>query len=80
MPLKKIKSSLKDKNIQKTDLVILINEFDHFEIARRLNELITEDKVRVSICLIVIANVMLYFMRRIWTVEWKSKKLWIKNI
>ena len=37
----------KDENIQKTDLVILINKFDHFEIARRLNEFITEDKVRI---------------------------------
>ena len=47
MSLEKLKSSLKDENIKESDLVHLINGFDHFEIARRLNEFITEDKVRV---------------------------------
>ena len=47
MPLEKLVSSLKDENIEESELANLINGFDHFEIARRLNELITEDKVRV---------------------------------
>ncbi|MEC9018814.1 MAG: magnesium transporter, partial [Nitrospinota bacterium] len=47
MPLEKIKFLLKDENIEESHLAILINELDNFEIARRLNEFITEDKVRI---------------------------------
>ncbi|MBC8283852.1 MAG: magnesium transporter [Nitrospinae bacterium] len=47
MPLEKIKNSLKDENIEESDLAVLLNELDHFEIARRLNEFTTEEKVRV---------------------------------
>ena len=42
MPLEKIKISLNDENIEESDLINLINELDHFEIARRLNEFIKE--------------------------------------
>jgi magnesium transporter len=47
MQIEKIKSSLQDKNLQNSSLVILINELDPFEIARRLNEFSTDDKVRI---------------------------------
>ena len=47
MPLEKIKISLNDENIDESNLANLINELDHFEIARRLNEFIKEDKVRI---------------------------------
>jgi len=47
MPIEKIKNSLKDENIQKSVLMVSINELDPFEIARRLNEFSTDDKVRI---------------------------------
>jgi magnesium transporter len=47
MPIEKIKNSLKDENLQNSSLTALINEIDPFEIARRLNEFSTEDKVRI---------------------------------
>ena len=47
MLIDKIKNSFKDKNIQESVLTTFINELDHFEIARRLNEFSTEDKVRI---------------------------------
>ena len=47
MPLEKIKILLKDEIIEESNLATLINELDNFEIARRLNEFITEDKVRI---------------------------------
>jgi len=47
MPVDKIKNSLKDENINEADLAAFINELDPFEIARRLNEFSTEDKVRI---------------------------------
>ena len=47
MPIEKIKNSLKYENLQKSSLTKLINEIDHFEIARRLNEFSTDDKVRI---------------------------------
>jgi magnesium transporter len=47
MPIDKIKSSLKDENLQNSALTTLINEIDPFEIARRLNEFSTDDKVRI---------------------------------
>ena len=47
MPIEKIKNSLKYENLQKSSLTILINEIDPFEIARRLNEFSTDDKVRI---------------------------------
>jgi magnesium transporter len=47
MPIEKIKNSLKDENIQKSVLRVSINELDPFEIARRLNEFSTDDKVRI---------------------------------
>jgi magnesium transporter len=47
MPIEKIKNSLKDENLQKSSLRRLINEIDPFEIARRLNEFSTGDKVRI---------------------------------
>ena len=47
MPIEKIKNALKDENIQGESLATFINEFDHFEIARRLNEFSTEDKVQI---------------------------------
>ena len=47
MHIEKIKNSLKDENLQNSSLTILINEIDPFEIARRLNEFSTDDKVRI---------------------------------
>jgi magnesium transporter len=47
MPIEKIKNSLKDENLQNSSLTTLINEIDPFEIARRLNEFSTDDKVRI---------------------------------
>ena len=47
MPIEKIKNSLKYENLQKSSLTKLINEIDHFEIARRLNEFSTDDKVQI---------------------------------
>ncbi len=47
MPIEKIKASLKDENLQNSVLKILINEIAPFEIARRLNEFPTDDKVRI---------------------------------
>ena len=47
MLIDKIKNSLKDENIKESVLTTFINELDHFEIARRLNEFSTEDKVRI---------------------------------
>jgi magnesium transporter len=47
MPIEKIKNSLKDENLQNSSLTALINEIDPFEIARRLNEFSTDDKVRI---------------------------------
>ena len=47
MLIDKIKNSFKDKKIQESVLTTFINELDHFEIARRLNEFSTEDKVRI---------------------------------
>ncbi len=47
MPLDKIINALKDENFQEVELATYINELDHFEIARRLNEFSREDKVRV---------------------------------
>ena len=47
MPLEKIKILLKDEIIEESNLATLINELDNFEIARRLNEFTTEDKVRI---------------------------------
>jgi magnesium transporter len=47
MLIEKIKNSLKDENLQKSSLKIVINEIDPFVIARRLNEFSTEDKVRI---------------------------------
>tara|TARA_B100001123_G_C15274449_1_gene1011603 strand:- start:565 stop:1917 length:1353 start_codon:yes stop_codon:yes gene_type:complete len=47
MLLEKIKNLLKDKNSEESNLAYLINDFDHFEIARRLNEFITDEKVRI---------------------------------
>ena len=47
MIIDKIKNSLKDENIKESVLTTFINELDHFEIARRLNEFSTEDKVRI---------------------------------
>jgi magnesium transporter len=47
MPIQKIKDSLKDDNLPNSSLMAVINEIDPFEIARRLNEFPTEDKVRI---------------------------------
>ena len=47
MIIDKIKNSLNDENIKESVLSTFINELDHFEIARRLNEFSTEDKVRI---------------------------------
>lgn len=47
MPLEKIKNLLNDENIEESDLISLINDLDHFEIARRLNEFPGEDKVKI---------------------------------
>ncbi len=47
MPIEKIKNALKDENTQGEALAIYINEFDHFEIARRLNEFSKDDKVQI---------------------------------
>ncbi len=47
MPIEKIKNSLKDENLQNSSLTALINDIDPFEIARRLNEFSTDDKVRI---------------------------------
>jgi len=47
MPIEKIKNSLKDENLQNSALTTLINQSDPFEIARRLNEFSTDDKVRI---------------------------------
>jgi magnesium transporter len=47
MPIEKIKNSLKYENLQKSSLTKLINEIDPFEIARRLNEFSTDDKVQI---------------------------------
>ncbi len=47
MPIEKIKSSLKDESIQESTLKTFINELDHYEIARRLNEFPQNDKVRI---------------------------------
>lgn len=47
MPIEKIKDSLKDENLENSSLTRLINEMDPFEIARRLNEFSTDDKVRI---------------------------------
>jgi magnesium transporter len=47
MQIEKIKTSLQDENLQKSSLEILINELDPFEIARRLNEFSTDNKVRI---------------------------------
>ena len=47
MPIEKIKNSLRDENLQNSSLTTLINEVDPFEIARRLNEFSTDDKIRI---------------------------------
>ena len=47
MPIEKIKNSLRDENLQNSFLTTLINEVDPFEIARRLNEFSTDDKIRI---------------------------------
>ena len=47
MPIEKIKNSLRDENLQNSSLTTIINEVDHFEIARRLNEFSTDDKIRI---------------------------------
>jgi magnesium transporter len=47
MKIEKIKNLLQGKNLQNSSLKILINELDSFEIARRLNEFSTDDKVRI---------------------------------
>jgi len=47
MPLEKIKNLLKDNNTEESNLAYFVNDFDHFEMARRLNEFITEEKVRI---------------------------------
>ena len=47
MPIEKIKNSLRDENLQNSFLTTLINDVDPFEIARRLNEFSTDDKIRI---------------------------------
>ena len=47
MPIEKIKNSLRDENLQNSSLTTIINEVDPFEIARRLNEFSTDDKIRI---------------------------------
>ena len=47
MPIEKIKYSLRDENLQNSSLTTIINEVDPFEIARRLNEFSTDDKIRI---------------------------------
>jgi magnesium transporter len=47
MPIEKIKNSLKDESLDNSSLTTLINQIDSFEIARRLNEFSTDDKVRI---------------------------------
>ena len=47
MQIEKIKNFLQGENLQNSSLKILINELDSFEIARRLNEFSTDDKVRI---------------------------------
>jgi len=47
MPIDEIKNFFKNENVTESDLTTFINELDHFEIARRLNEFSTEEKVRI---------------------------------
>jgi len=47
MPIEKIKKSLRDETLQNSSLTTIINQIDPFEIARRLNEFPTDDKVRI---------------------------------
>lgn len=47
MVIEKIKEALRNSSIEEDSLRVFINELDHFEIARRLNELSLDQKVKV---------------------------------
>ena len=47
MPIEKIKEAFNDSDMQEADLQSLINELDHFDIARRLHELGFEQKLKI---------------------------------